>query len=89
MAEVEHGTSRGVAAHTRRREHLCLSCAAYEVDKGRAYRVRTGRAKAIQLSVAAVARILRGVDPAEALAGEVGPKTLDALLGYRAGEQRG
>lgn len=46
-----HGTSRGVHAHTRDGEHLCLSCAAFEVDKGRAWRIRTGRAKEIRLSV--------------------------------------
>lgn len=87
MAEIVHGTSRGVYAHTCEGEHLCLPCAAFEVDKGRAWRIRTGRAKEIHLSVLAVGRILSGANAAEVFAGELGPHTFEALrkLG---GEQR-
>lgn len=87
MTDDIHGTSRGVHAHTRDGEHLCLPCAAFEVDKGRAWRIRTGRAKEIRLSVLAVGRILSGANAAEVLAGELGPHTFEALrkLG---GEQR-
>lgn len=89
MADDIHGTSRGVYAHSQQREHLCLPCAAYEVDKGRAWRIRTGRAKEIRLSVLAVGRILSGANAAEVLAGELGPHTFEALRKLGAGEQRG
>lgn len=89
MADDVHGTSRGVYAHTREGEHLCLPCAAYEVDKGRAWRIRTGRAKEIRLSVLAAARILSGANAAQVLADELGPLSLEAIRTLGAGEQRG
>lgn len=89
MADDVHGTWRGVTAHRRAGERLCPPCSTWNADRAKAHNLISGKHKAIRVSTLAVARILRGWDPAEVLAGELGPRTLEALRGYRAGEQRG
>lgn len=87
MSDDIHGTSRGVYAHSQQHEHLCLPCAAFEVDKGRAWRIRRGKAKEIRLSTLAVGRILSGANAAEVLAGELGPHTFEALRTLGGGQR--
>lgn len=89
MAEIEHGTYQGVHFHHKHGEKLCPTCATVDTDRQRAWRVSSGKGKTVHVGTRALAEILRGADPAVALANEIGPQTLAALRKLGAGEQRG
>jgi hypothetical protein len=88
MASDAHGTRAGVNAHARNGEHCCLPCADFAADRSRAARIAYRRRKHIRVSVESLSRILCDTAAAGILAAELGPLTVAALRGYRAGEER-
>lgn len=76
---IGHGTRNGAVRHRDGGTLPCLPCSDAETDYHQAWRIRSGKKKALSVPVDSARRILAGEDPAVVLAETFGPLTMDVV----------